>query len=337
LKKLLLISLAACAIDDAAESTIESEERRCSLLVCGENAASAGDGVWFDEFDLFGAVNYAGVRLTHGTIDVGGTRRTVTVGVSLDELYMIDYSTWMVYLGWQLVTHQAQMHFHQPSTGIVVELQVTDYQAKIERFRSGADEYVPVYQFSVRRPADPEFDTWEPICNDADQPWAVVFRGDKYSPNLKVLSNDPSSGWSFLACNGSAAMKMHMHRHTYAGQFNNALALAYPTDTKKRTTLLKALTADYCGIGHSFTVTGTRLAYATSQDPGRFPEPYMPGDIDKFEAKWTPYGAACLDTPRRVPRAEVEATCPIMACGVGGGTPPPSWYTTHHVITAKPF
>src|SRR5207237_5247519 len=36
----------------------------CPIIICGDNAPNAGDGLLFDELNLFGTPNYAGVRLT---------------------------------------------------------------------------------------------------------------------------------------------------------------------------------------------------------------------------------------------------------------------------------
>jgi hypothetical protein len=257
--------------------------------------------------------------------------------VSLDELYMFDPSTWMVYWGWELVAYDAQLHFAHEASGEEIDVRITDYQPQMEWFRSGADELVPVYRFSAKSNYD-AFPEFNPICINAEtgEDWGIVFRGDKYSQNLKVLPNDPSNGWSFLACNGSAAMKLHLHRHTYAGQFNNVYELAYPTDVNERTTLLKAITADYCGIGHPFTVSGTPLSYATAQDPTRFPEPYELHQIDKIEALWTPTGAHCLDKTRLVDREEVDAMCWVPDCGIWNPLPPTDWNFEFHAITAVP-
>ena len=138
---------------------------------------------------------------------------------------------------------------------------------------------------------------------------ALVYRGDRYVykppgvPGGKRVdpSNDPASGWSFIACNGSAASKMHLFRHTWAGGVR---------DVSLRTTLLKAITADYCGDGlGTYTRPGNPLAFAINGGGTSFPDPYGSGMT--VEAILTEYPA-------------VTRLCPggsRLRCGAGtGGT-----------------
>jgi len=112
-----------------------------------------------------------------------------------------------------------------------------------------------------------------------------------------------------------------------------------------RTTLLKAITADYCGTGQpEFTVTGTPLAFATAKEPLAFPSPWS-APVWSFEAMWGPGGATCIDHPRRewagMTPHEVQIQCartiPFPSCTTGGREPPPGWWNTRYAITANPL
>jgi hypothetical protein len=94
-------------------------------------------------------------------------------------------------------------------------------------------------------------------------------------------------------------------RHTRAGSYNEVGVITYDTTVKQRQTLLKMLTADYCGTGHSFTHDGVSLIYNANQswwhDDTRTPAAQ--------EALWDASGALCVDDPRDTTLDEIQATC----------------------------
>jgi hypothetical protein len=349
-KALAVIAIASGGCDlaaEPAESTVQSA-LHCGMLDCGSNAPTIGDGILFDELDLFGRPNYAGVAMTGANLASG-----VPVQISIwhDILYAVDPATSAVYAGYDLLF--TQIHFIHIPTGVTFDLRIDDYNPQSVMYMSGAPEPVPVYDFKARRSPGGQFDF--EVCNHdglpvaTEESWpgiphhALVYRGDRYSSEKRVVPNSPSDGWSFIACNGGAATKMHLWRHTYAGAFDAAGNPTYMTTPQERTTLLKGITADYCGLGRpQFTVFGTPLAFATAEQPGDFPIPYSV--VSSIEALWTPGGASCLDLPRYVSRSAVEKACghkfPRCSPPPPPGSPPPlpraGWDTTNHVVTANP-
>ena len=145
---------------------------------------------------------------------------------------------------------------------------------------------------------------------------ALAFEGDYFDPS-KTDRTPTGPGWFNLACEGTASAKMHLLRHTAAG----SVSTLPPTSYDQRTTMLKAITADYCGDGgltssgvNAWTADGTPLVWL--DETGWFPDPdrrakalnnVASGDWS-VEAIWGPHGALCLNDPRRKPAA--TATCP---------------------------
>lgn len=345
----------------------------CPILNCGDNAPNAGDNLLFDELDLFGRSNHAGVSLfgpassvSSGRIlsatwlDLRGVGHPAWVDIERDKLIVHDEMTGSAYEGRDLIGTVIQL-IHK--TGEIFELRVACYEDRVQQFLASPSEFVRVYDFQARRQPLVQGNTnWFEVCNRdpllPDPGWtgmpyhALLYRGDRYTRQKQVVPNDPANGWSFIGCNGSAGSKMHLHRHTYAGGID-AMGVEIPeatTSLEKRTTLLKAITADYCGDGRSdFTELGHPLAFATARDPGWFSMVWTSG-VTSFEAIWGPAGAVCLDTPRLAtslwPRARVESlagcnrwfyTCgPGMTMLPGGTTPPSGWDSRGYVITGNP-
>lgn len=343
---ILAITAGGCGLaEEPAESTAQAA-LACSMITCGGNAPTAGDGLLFDELDLFGRPNYAGVAMTGANLADGTPAQ---IQIWHDILYAVDPAG-RVYLGYDLLL--TQIHFKHIPTGETFDIRVDDYNMQVATFMSGAPDFIPVYDFKARRSGSNKFDF--EVCNHdslpvaAEESWpgvphhALVYRGDRYGPHKTVLPNSPSDGWSFIACNGGAATKMHMWRHTYAGGFDLAGNATYMTTPQERQTLLKAITADYCGDDRKeFTVFGQRLAFATADDPMGFPVPYT--SVSSIEALWGPGGATCINRPRReafgVTKPQIEKDCghAFPTCSSLAATlPPPGWFNTSHVVTANP-
>ena len=164
-------------------------------------------------------------------------------------------------------------------------------------------QLIPAYGLAYHDPVDPD----HPLVNvcpgiGPDETSVVLITDELYDVTTKeVLPDQP--GWVTLACRGHALMKLKFLGHDPHDD--------YGSNWKQRQAALKMVTADYCGQGHSFTAVGQPLAWV--DELGNFPEEALPSILG-VEAKWTAYGAVCLDEPRLVPRAEVEAQCSIPTC-----------------------
>lgn len=321
----------------------------CPILECGDNAPNAGDGLLFDELDLSGGPNYAGVHLDRSrwssrvpasplsatlSATLGGG--AASVNIDGDQLEVRDEATGHPYRGNDLIGTVIRFHHDPSSTDF--EVRVACYNDRVVPFRPPTGNFVPVYDLQARRlPDSKNPDTgWFEVCNREplipDPTWAgvpnhaLVFRGDRYTRD-RAVAQSASPNWSFIGCNGSAGSKMHLFRHTRASGMD---------DVGQRTTLLKAITADYCGTGRpAFTRFGHPLAFATLG--GGESVPGLAGG--SLEALWGPQGAICLDEPRLRPpwtHARVEDSgCGrrINSCTWDVGT----WTASGaHVVTALP-
>jgi hypothetical protein len=191
---------------------------------------------------------------------------------------------------------------------------VEDYDFTVKKV-SRRDKAAPSCDGSLDdRCLDPGFK--EHLCKglyrNKDELWTdsasgIVFEGDYFDP--KKTDQPPNgSGYFYLACVGTAAAKMHLLRHTSAGALQSPPRMTTPD---QRTTMLKAITADYCGDGKSWTADGTPLFWTDARS--WFPDPSARKEIlalpiTQVEAIWGPNGVLCLNDPRRKPAK--TATCP---------------------------
>jgi hypothetical protein len=121
----------------------------------------------------------------------------------------------------------------------------------------------------------------------------VLFEGERYDEEkLEIKTNAPTAGVFNFGCAGHILAKMHMTHHTASSS-----SVAYSTDVDERQTMMRMFAADYCGTGNSFTVGGQELSF-TDED-GALPHVWNMDQYPlKIEARWSPRGATCLETPR---------------------------------------
>lgn len=133
----------------------------------------------------------------------------------------------------------------------------------------------------------------------------LLFEGTRYNAQSKeVLFGD--TNWFNFACAGSALSKLLLTGHTN---------LTGSATKLEQQTVLKLITADYCGDGKSFTVAGEPLYWKTQNGYMTFV-----GQPTSFEARWNADGPVCLDTARLV-ESDLQAAkdnFPIDANGTPG-------------------
>jgi len=327
----------------------------CPIIICGDNAPNAGDGLLFDELNLFGTPNYAGVQLTRAPgVPAGGPLLSATfrgrparLDMVRDQITVTDSTG--TYHGTDLIGTVISLRY--APTGEAFDLRIACYDDTVVKYLAGKQEFVPVYDIQARRQGK-QSDEWFRVCNSSpllpDPSWigapyhALAFRAERYSHSQKAaIPSTPADGWSFLACNGSAGSKMHLYRHTWAGSFDAMGAQLFPTSIPQRTTMLKAITADYCGGGFpDFTVAGQPLAFEATFPASNPVFPFPHASASATEAVWGPNGAVCLNTPRRVTLGDVARVCPLPPpCDAASPPPPPptpGWQGRGHVVTAIP-
>ena len=125
------------------------------------------------------------------------------------------------------------------------------------------------------------------------QTTAFVFAGEVYdTENRTVIHSDTAdypdiAQWMSIACAGSAAAKMKLFNYGPQADFDGQ---GNPATPMQRQATLKMITADYCGIGHSFTATGTPLYWEN--------EIYNADNANPqgaLEAIWNENGAECIE------------------------------------------
>jgi hypothetical protein len=212
---------------------------------------------------------------------------------------------------------------------------------------------VPYYNFrysQVAEPSDPpDVKNEAPLCSPASDAWgsvsgnALIFRGDRYDAALKrEWETGVKDTWFNVACAGTAIAKLHFLHHTLAGEYDPLTGSDNDryTTPDQRQTMLKLITADYCGTGYSYTQNGTPLRYYWATAAHRWHSPYPPdGGPDYWEAIWNPGGAICLSKPRldTAPDGgdvllEVQEACGLKACDFDV-----SWQTQGYALSQKPL
>jgi hypothetical protein len=120
---------------------------------------------------------------------------------------------------------------------------------------------------------------------------SLVFEGERIDPTTKTINPTIDTSWFNIGCAGHALAKMAVNAQTEAAK----LAFGFNTTIADRQTFLKMVTGDYCGGGHSFTVSGQPLQWTDWRGYTQ----YVSSPINlALEARWTPSGAACLNQPR---------------------------------------
>lgn len=133
----------------------------------------------------------------------------------------------------------------------------------------------------------------------------LIFEGNRYDAATKrVLFG--STSWFNLGCAGHALSKLLLTGHTN---------VSGSATTSQQQALLKAYTADYCGLGFSFTVAGEPLFPKTAN--GYVPFMSVP---ETLEGRWNENGAVCIDEYRLlVSNNPLKATYfPDLANGTPG-------------------
>ena len=152
------------------------------------------------------------------------------------------------------------------------------------RFWAGSDAPVTthVLLWSGAAQARPQ-----PLCA-AGANEAILFTGDRYDARRKTVTatGAAADGVLNIACAGSALAKLYLMRHTEASQ-------EVATTRAERQAMLKMLTADVYGDGHSFTVANQPLHWSDAKRITR-----MGARTGEVEAVWNEHGALCLNVPR---------------------------------------
>ena len=325
--------LAPVAMPDLASLT-----SGCPANVCGLNGVWLGAGVAFRELHLNGGPNAQGLSIldfqdrknVHLTINVVGdvlqgttSGGIVLTGSALDGARLFlgppdGVATYIVTI--TTVSTEPSWTACDPATST----------ACVEPIRE-----MPIYEFGAVSVSD---SCQVEVCRPGlapDYPGglvgrAVIFRGDYYDDATYTVSGQPPPDRGNLdndlfniACSGTSIYKLHRMRHTAA-----SASPSFTTVPPQRTTLLRLLAADYCGIGHPFTQDGVELQLGFGNGP--YDVTLASGyrlSSTSIDGQWNAGGARCIGTPRLaramtpdVAKAfvqEIHDTCPARPFGCG--------------------
>lgn len=315
----------------------------CPRKVCGLNGSWLGAGVPFRTLHLHGGANPEGLAIL-GFTDRNGNAMTIDLTGDVLTGRPADGSpplTGAALTGASLFLGPAG---GKPTYQLKIDsVSFEDFWAQCPTC-GGPVKQAPHYHFSATSLAD---SCQIALCDPAleHRPGvsilgtSVMFRGDYYDDATYQVTDAPApdranpDGDLFnIACQGTAIYKLYMLRHTVA----SASSTAAVTAPAQRTAMLRLLTADYCGVGHPFTVNGVPIQLG----PNPAMSPYQVTSASGYDlaaggaidAQWTPAGAACLGTPRLARYMDpvtllsrIHEVCTPPACGA---TPPASVYAT---------
>jgi hypothetical protein len=316
---LFAFAVSACALepttpdDDAAATSSLPLVIGDDCELCSSNAATISEGIAIHELDLSGVeANDQHLRIMRVVLRRPG-RAPMELTPSFkpgDQLTAVDRLGNPVP---DLVGAVFELRWEYGGTKRDYDLEITGtgvtdaWTWPVEKRAK-----VPTYTF-VASPADGSKGK-APLCPSRElgaewaglQGQAFLFTGDRFTLNATVVDPGPGTGWFNVACVGTAPAKLHLMRHTEASSRET-----FTTTRDERQTMLKLLTADYCGAGERFTRDGQPLRYQDGHgwylnDAINTKDPVTLGNI---EALWGPEGATCLSRPRLRKREDIEAAC----------------------------
>lgn len=305
---------------------------KCPADVCGLNSAAFSDGGFFYDLNLDEAPNRDGVSLVGAKkgsaiydLDVVNGRFIATFVLGPLGSPRTLRGDDLAGLELRLRRIRADGTFAYSTLAIESVARVTDYWA---RPTSGVTPKIETYKFHYR--IDSGYGAY--LCQngaefvDGSSPvrampehHALIFEGERIDIDSLTIAPALSPRWFTIGCAETALAKMQLTGHTQAAQ-----SVGLTTTVLERQTMLKMLTADYCGTGNSFTVSGQPLRWTDHRGTMRLSASFP----KVLEARWTPYGAACLNTPRvdahpseasaekfeLGARLEIDHACSIPVC-----------------------
>ena len=310
----------------------------CPSSGCGQNGVWLGDGVPFRTLHLsrfrHNEVNLAILQF-QGPPASHGQRENLTLKVDGDVLHPEHQP--IVQAGSRLLLGPPETP-DGPRLAPTYALTITkvhDSDFWVARTPGSAPEKFPVYEFSATdltndcpvQVCEPGLDSESDTTNNLFGT-AVIFRGDYYDEAYTVRITPPTDyddDVFNISCNGTDLSKLHRFRHTSAAKILPGDPPPPPVD--ERQTLLRLLSADYCGAGHPFTHNGVPLNLAfdpmmgfnsatASMTPGSGFRLTPPFAAHSVEAMWDKNGATCIGDPRLGTspewRAKIKETCRLF-------------------------
>lgn len=316
-----LVAAATACVETSEDLATEAQALGgCSSWGCNMNSPVID--VWnFHELDENGAANDAGVRLLR-LMQGGNAYRVNVVGA---KLYAIPYGSGATLTGSALIN--SYMEVATPD-GELYRIYIKNV-SNVVKYWVGPATTIETYELAYTNQSVPT--DVRPLCTNPPgrldgegQYWlkryeSILYTGDRYDADrldVTAASYGTSGGWFNIACAGGALAKLHLNRHTTAGQTG-----AYQSTLGARQTMLKMYTADVCGTGNASTKQGEPLVWEN-----KYGWQTLPPSVSSLEALWDENGAICLEHHRLEadpvwwPLIQPEI---VSACGGASNVPPP--------------
>lgn len=329
-----LLLVCSCVLPAAPEELADVEQALgCPEWMCHSNSPLV-DNYGFHDLNIRGVPNSTGFSL--GTaVDANGTPIRISVGGGqLRGRYA--NGTWIA--GSALAGSKIDIN---QRTGGAYQLLI-QFVSESPLWAQGQQQWVPTYliKWSILGT-----NRWTNLCPKPDKDlgmnayYSVLFEGDRVDAKSKTIEPAADTDWFNIGCAGSTLAKMYLTGHTYASK-----AHGFATTVEQRQTMLKMLSADYCGGGKPFTVAGVPLDWADENGWMRYASA-----TSTLEARWTDRGAACLNVPRveasqhpaglaefpDLARA-IEAECDSRGVTLSPCDQPDDDFLGYHLLSANP-
>jgi ADYC domain-containing protein len=278
----------------------------CPSVVCGMNSPEV-DNAGFHDLSLLGAANDAGFRIetSAGVAQIVVDQKWYDLQAHGNHVTAVNGGT--VLSGSQL--NGARIPLVRNGAHYVIRI---DGVRELPFF-VGDPELVGAYQLSWSTGAVTTTEQFHDLCNNikdldgliADQGGvdtdyarnelmgmttleAVMFEGDRIFTSSLTVDDKAQDEWVSFGCAGHTLSKLLLTRNTVHSQ--PAQLAGY----ERRQATLKMLSADYCGDGTAFTVSGQILAWKGDRGEMTF----HPAEPRELEARWDHNGATCIGAPR---------------------------------------
>lgn len=281
------------ASDGDQVASTEQAVIECDTWICGSNSPII-NSLHFHELNTRGLVNEQGFSVI--ALRQGG----LSYQLSVEQGRIIGRSGSLQIQGAALVGSEIRLRYGAQ----IFAIRITQI-GQVQTFArlAGSPRTLETYQLDTAEIINGAPPTgWRNLCSNPptrDNPdvmgmnvaHALVFEGERINAKAKTISTALDTTWFNIGCTGHALAKMAVNGQTEAAK----TAFGFNTSILDRQAFLKMVTADYCGKGKSFTISGQPLQWMDWRGYTQYTVSPLSLEI---EARWNPNGATCLNTPR---------------------------------------
>lgn len=290
----LLVTFAlGCALPaEAPLSTVAQAEIECDEWQCGSNSPVIAT-FRFHELNLDGLPNAEGFSV------ISLWKAGISYQLSVEHGRIIGRAGSLQIAGAALQDAQIRLRHNVKLYAIrIAAVDTVQTFAKL----AGSPRPIETYQLEMAELVAGSPLDFRTLCSNPpprsspdllgmDQSHALVFEGERINRTVKRISPALDPRWFNIGCAGHALAKMALNAQTEVAR----ATWGFNTSILERQAFLKMVSGDYCGTGKPFTVAGQPLQWTDWRGYTQ----YVTSPVNlEIEARWNPYGATCLGTPR---------------------------------------